>query len=115
MFPGWAEFGGTSWLYRRSSQDSREEVTLEDLQGRLDRLEVTGQDLRDMVLLEEQLSQCRQFMAILPNLTPSCAESRFDKYKTGSDRVLETWINIKDRDRQALEKFAMCCLKNLHL
>ena len=115
MFPGWGEFGWTSWLYRRDSQDRREEVTLEDLQGRLDRRELTGQELRDIVLLEEQLSQCRQFRAVFPYLSPSCAESRFDKYKTRSDRVLETWLKIKNRDREALEKISKCCLKNLYL
>ena len=121
MFPGWGEFGWTSWLYRRDSQDrreevtqedsqeKREEVTQEDLQERLDRRDLTEQELRDVVLLEEQLFQCRQFRAVFPNLSTSCAESRFDKYKTRSDRVLETWLKIKDRDREALEKISKCC------
>ena len=52
-------------LYRRS-RSSDEELAESDLQDRLDKLEVSGQLLRNIVRLEEQLAQCRQFTPIFP-------------------------------------------------
>ena len=65
MYPRWTHFGQDNMLYRRS-RSSDEELAESDLQDRLDKLEVSGQLLRDIVRLEEQLAQCRQFTPIFP-------------------------------------------------
>ena len=66
MFPSWVEFGQNCGLYRRVGLASAGEVTQELLQQRLDRQELEGQELRDIVLLEEELSQCKRFLSIFP-------------------------------------------------
>ena len=65
MYPGWTQFGQDNMLYRRS-RSSDEELAETDLQDRLNKLEVSGQLLRNIVRLEEQLAQCRQFTPIFP-------------------------------------------------
>ena len=63
LYPDWGEFGQTVELYRRTESL---EVTRKELAERLDRQEVSGQLLRDIVLLEEQRSQCKHFSPIFP-------------------------------------------------